>query len=85
MNRRILQIIPATGWNSVYDVDGEFKEWALACFALVEEEDGDGTLQQYVAPMGVSDGEVDFCDKDDNFFSLSHETDKEDDNKPHRA
>lgn len=64
--RRIIQIIPAKGWNALYAIRPERNKGnpvfmsPLACWALVEE-----SAQRYVVGL---DRTLSFCDAGDNFL-----------------
>ena len=69
-NARILQITPADGWIAVFEGDeGEELALPLACFALVELEEGDETSTE-VRPMTVEERTVVFCDEIENFVRI---------------
>ena len=40
MNRKIIQIVPSVGWFALYLEDGSVRKDPLACWALVEDDDG---------------------------------------------
>lgn len=64
--RRIIQIIPASGWHAVYAIRPERNQnnpvWVspLACWALVQQEQ-----VRYVVGL---DSTLSFCDQGDNFL-----------------
>ncbi len=66
LQRKIIQIIPAHGWNAVYAVRPEQNKndpvWvsALACWALVQEG-----ADRYVVGLDLT---LSFCDSGDNFL-----------------
>jgi len=61
----ILQIMPATGWVAVYEVDGEESAEAIVCFALVESAGG-----RSVRPMRPTDKSIGFADAAANFLRV---------------
>lgn len=65
----IIQIMPATGWVAVYDVDGEESAETIVCFALVESIE-DGVKRRDVRPMSVDDKIIDFADEAENFLRV---------------
>jgi hypothetical protein len=71
---KILQIMPADGWNAHYRNEGkpEVAE-RIVCFALVELlERGERT--QEVRPMSRSGAGVHFCQDAPGFYKVSHES-----------
>ena len=66
--RRIVQMIPAVGWQSVYvNGDGTTLVCDLVCWALVEEEDG----ARDIYPMDAdSSGLVEEVSEAENFAGL---------------
>lgn len=71
--RRIVQIIPATGWRALYverGAEGEVELFTkiLAVWALVEQRGSDGVLGQSVE--GMDGGEyLDTCEEQVNFVA----------------
>lgn len=65
----IIQIMPATGWVAVYDMDGEESAEAIVCFALVETVE-DGVKHRSVRPMCADDKVIDFADEAINFVRV---------------
>jgi len=66
--RRIIQIIPAANWDAVYrDGDGDELKTPVACWALVEEKEGNCDTFTYVVGLDATDT-VDFCDTMGNFL-----------------
>lgn len=66
--KKILQIIPAAGWFAVYKNEGEPETLSpLACWALVEDEEGNTNVQGMDA-----DDYVDFVEDIGNFSKYSH-------------
>lgn len=67
--RKIVQIIPANGWNAVYAIRPESNKgnpvWIspLACWALVQER-----AHRYVTGI---DRTMSFCEAGDNFLGYS--------------
>lgn len=60
--RKILQIIPATGWRVLYEnPDGSLKQESLVCFALAETEEN-GKLETKVLAMESMYAEAVFCE-----------------------
>ena len=57
--KKILQIIPADGWEAGYEpVNGEpVSNDTILCFALVEEDDS-----TYVEGMIAGEGSIGFCE-----------------------
>ena len=69
-NPRILQITPADGWVAIFEGDeGEGLAMPLACFALVEVEEGNDNWTE-VRAMTVEERTVVFCDEIDNFVRI---------------
>lgn len=67
---RILQITPADGWVAIFEGDeGEELALPLACFALVELEEGNDTWTE-VRAMTVEERSVVFCDEIENFVRI---------------
>lgn len=65
---KILQIIPADGWQAHFTADdGPEITDPLVCFALVGAEDG----SPQVRPMYETDIGIDFCDETGNFSHIS--------------
>ncbi len=72
--KKILQIIPAADWFAVFKVAGEQDAAApLACWALVEYEDGSTRVEG----LEVS-GEVEFAEDQANFGGYVHGSEVED-------
>ncbi|WP_165418396.1 hypothetical protein [Dyella amyloliquefaciens] len=71
----ILQIIPATGWVAVYDVDGVETAESVVCFALVE---GDG---RGVRAMRADGKRIAFADEAANFLRVEELADFEDEDE----
>ncbi|HEY2623148.1 hypothetical protein [Dyella sp. Tek66A03] len=65
----IIQIMPATGWVAVYDIDGEESAEAIVCFALVEAVE-DGVKSRDVRPMCADGKLIDFADAAENFLRV---------------
>ncbi|TBR40482.1 MULTISPECIES: hypothetical protein [Dyella] len=65
----ILQIMPATGWVAVYDVEGEESAEPIVCFALVESTE-DGQTSRDVRPMVADGNTIDFADTAENFVRV---------------
>ncbi|MFC4763570.1 hypothetical protein [Dyella koreensis] len=65
----IIQIMPATGWVAVYDMDGEETAEAIVCFALVETIEN-GVKRRDVRPMCADDKVIDFADDAENFLRV---------------
>jgi hypothetical protein len=65
----IIQIMPATGWVAVYDIDGEESPEAIVCFALVESTE-DGITTRDVRPMCADGKLIDFADVEENFLRV---------------
>jgi hypothetical protein len=68
MSNQILQIMPATGWVAVYNVDGGESADPVVCFALVE---GGGTRS--VRPMCAEDNKIVFADEIEGFSRVDTE------------
>ncbi|MHC4621725.1 MAG: DUF6253 family protein [Planctomycetota bacterium] len=69
--KRILSIIPASGWHSVYRPDdGSTQVFPLVCWALVETDEGDTV----VAGLDAGDNYVDYAENMDNFESYWHKS-----------
>ena len=60
--RKITQIIPATGWGAAYDEGEEEQISPLVGWALVQEPGGESAVIGLVA-----DAKVEFCDAQPNF------------------
>lgn len=70
MAKKIIQIMPATGWYATYKDDAELIYNPLVCWALVE---ADG--ERFIS--GMDDGSpIDFCEEVGNFAGYAHETEK---------
>lgn len=65
----ILQIMPATGWVAVYDIEGEESAEPIVCFALVESTE-DGQTSRDVRPMCADGNAIDFADAAENFLRV---------------
>lgn len=65
----ILQIMPATGWVAVYDIEGEESAEPIVCFALVESIE-DGQVSRDVRPMCADGNTIDFADTNENFLRV---------------
>ena len=65
----IIQIMPATGWVAVYEIDGEESAEAIVCFALVESIE-DGVKRRDVRPMCADGKLIDFADEAENFVRV---------------
>jgi len=62
-NLKILQIIPANGYQAVFQ-DDDHKKYtqSVICWALVEGTDVDGNIVQRIEGMSIDfGGEIDFC------------------------
>lgn len=70
--KRILQIIPAPGWLGMYRVEGteDVETSAIACWALVEGEDGATSVEGMDA-----EARIDFAEEMGNFLGYVHESD----------
>lgn len=67
---KILQIVPAPGWYVIYKDEPENVVNSLACWALVELQDGDDIFT-YVAGMDAMDT-VELCDSVSNFVGYQY-------------
>lgn len=78
----IIQIMPATGWVAVYDMDGEESPEPLVCFALVESVE-DGVKRRDVRPMCANETLIEFADEAENFLRVAElsEFDDEDEDE----
>ena len=59
MERRIIQIMPADGWYARYKARTPLEPkilTKLACWALIEEDDGMPPTQRTVSGLDVADG-----------------------------
>ncbi|WP_266172019.1 hypothetical protein [Dyella subtropica] len=65
----IIQIMPATGWVAVYEMDGEESAEPIVCFALVETVEN-GVKRREVRPMSADDKVIDFADDAENFLRV---------------
>ncbi|MHA6206282.1 hypothetical protein ACXU4B_17780 [Dyella soli] len=72
----ILQIMPASGWVAIYDMDGEETPEAIVCFALVEAVE-DGVTRRDVRPMCADGKLIDFADDAENFLRVEQLADFE--------
>lgn len=60
--KKILQIIPAHGWEAVFTSESDQYVWPLSCWALVVQENGDTDVE------GMYAGDyVEFCETIGNF------------------
>ena len=74
---RILQIIPADGWRARFrEEDGRITSSRIACFALVEVSEPDGTTTEDVRAIDIgASGYAEFVTEAANFAGLVHEDD----------
>jgi hypothetical protein len=66
---RILQLLPADGWDAMFDDEDNV---AVVCFALVESIDEEGAVSSAVRPMGSIGNAIEFCDDYPNYVGLTH-------------
>jgi hypothetical protein len=76
----IIQIMPATGWVAVYDMDGEESPEPIVCFALVESVH-DGVKRRDVRPMSANESLIEFADEADNFLRVAELEEFEDEDE----
>jgi hypothetical protein len=62
---RILQLLPAEGWEAMFEDEDNV---TVVCFALVETDE-EGAVSSAVRPM-ASIGDIEFCDDYPNFEGL---------------
>ncbi|MFC5742096.1 hypothetical protein [Dyella tabacisoli] len=65
----IVQIMPATDWVAVYNMDGEESAEPIVCFALVETVEN-GVKRRDVRPMCANENVIDFADDAENFLRV---------------
>lgn len=66
---KIVQIIPAAGWYVVYDEEGQELKSHLACWALMEDEEG----ERYIVGMDGEGNEVHNPEAIGSFNRYEHE------------
>jgi hypothetical protein len=64
---RILQLLPAEGWEAMFEDEDNV---TVICFALVETVDEEGTVSSAVRPMASIGTDIEFCDDYPNFEGL---------------
>ena len=70
MNDKILQIIPAIGWSVELEEEGKnLRKYPLACWALVEMDDGSKVVMGMTSDQGG--GGLEFC-QDKQFRRYVH-------------
>ena len=67
VKERILQILPAEGWEAMFEDEDNV---TVICFALVETIDEEGGVSTAVRPMASIGTDIDFCDDYPNFEGL---------------
>jgi len=76
---KVLQIIPASGWNALFEDEDSVP---VVCFALVQDVDEDGNATTAVRPMACIDDVIELCDEYDSYLGVarddSDEYDEED-------
>ena len=73
---RILQLLPAEGWEAMFEDEDNV---AVICFALVESVDEEGKVSSAVRPMASIGAEIEFCDDYPNYEGLVRAEDAWDD------
>ncbi|MCQ9375155.1 hypothetical protein NMQ14_12925 [Methyloversatilis sp. XJ19-13] len=69
-NYTIVQIIPAEGWDAVFEDEGKTFFRPLVCFALTTTGDDEKPADEQVKPMYYADTGIDFCENTGNFIGI---------------
>lgn len=64
---RILQLLPAEGWEATFEDEDNV---TVICFALVESVGEDGAVSSAVRPMASIGDSIEFCDDYPNYEGL---------------
>lgn len=75
---RILQLIPAEGWEAMFEDEDNV---TVVCFALVESADDEGGVSSAVRPMASIGDTIEFCDDYPNYEGLVRADDALDDDE----
>lgn len=65
---KILQIIPADGWEAMFEDEDSVP---VVCFALVQAIDEQGAMSTDVRPMASLGEAIEFCDDYPNYQGVS--------------
>ena len=65
---KILQIIPADGWEAMFEDEDSVP---VVCFALVQSTDEQGAASTEVRPMASLGEAIEFCDDYPNYQGVS--------------
>jgi len=64
---KILQIMPADGWEAVFEDEDNIP---VVCFALVQGTDEEGGMTSEVRPMACIEEAIEFCDVYPNYLGI---------------
>lgn len=69
---KILQIIPADGWEAMFEDEDSVP---VVCFALAQSTDEQGAVSTEVRPMVSLGDSIEFCDDYPNYMGVTRADD----------